>query len=47
MNAYDALLGRARECEAARGHVPNLVAVNFYLRGEVFRVVDALNRRGR
>ena len=43
-NAYDALLGRARECRELRGHVPNLVAVNFYLEGELFRVVDELNR---
>jgi hypothetical protein len=47
VNAYRVLLRRARECETTRSHVPNLVAVNFYLRGEVFRVVDALNRRGR
>ena len=43
MNAYDALLKRARDCQRIRKHVPNLVAVNFYLRGEVFRVVDTLN----
>ena len=29
-----------------RDHVPNLVAVNFYRRGDVFRVVDTLNGVG-
>jgi hypothetical protein len=43
VNAYDALLARARECQRTRTHLPNLVAVNFYLRGDVFRVVDTLN----
>ena len=43
VNAYDALLKRARDCQRIRKHVPNLVAVNFYLRGEVFRAVDTLN----
>ena len=43
MNAYDALLKRARDCQRIRKHLPNLVAVNFYLRGDVFRVVDTLN----
>jgi len=44
VNAYDALLKRARDCQRIRKHLPNLVAVNFYLRGDVFRVVDTLNR---
>jgi hypothetical protein len=43
VNAYDALLARARECRRIRDHIPNLVAVNFYLEGDVFRVVNALN----
>lgn len=43
MNAYDPLLERARDCQRIRNHLPNLVAVNFYLRGELFRVVDTLN----
>jgi hypothetical protein len=43
VNAYDALLGRARECRRLRGQLPNLVAVDFYLRGDLFRVVDTLN----
>ena len=43
VNAYDALLERARECERIRDHLPTLVAVNFYLEGDVFRAVDELN----
>jgi hypothetical protein len=46
VNAYDVLLRRVRECQQMRRHIPNLVAVNFYRRGAVFRVVDALNRVG-
>jgi hypothetical protein len=44
VNAYDPLLERARDCQRIRHHLPNLVAVNFYLEGELFRVVDELNR---
>ena len=29
-----------------RDHIPNLVAMNFYKRGDAFRVVDTLNRAG-
>ena len=43
VNAYEPLLRRARECQRIRKHLPNLVAVDFYLRGDVFRVVDTLN----
>jgi SAM-dependent methyltransferase len=43
VNAYDPLLGRARECERLRGDLPNLVAVDFYRRGDLMRVVDTLN----
>jgi hypothetical protein len=43
VNAYAPLLARARECERIRHHLPNLLAVNFYKRGDVFRVVDTLN----
>ena len=43
VNAYDPLLARARDCARVRDHMPNLVAVNFYLEGDVFRVVDTLN----
>jgi hypothetical protein len=43
VNAYAPLLARLRECERIRGHVPNLVAVNFYRTGDVFKVIDAIN----
>jgi hypothetical protein len=43
VNAYDPLLRRIRECERRRDHFPNLVAVNFYRQGDIFRVVDTLN----
>lgn len=43
VNAYDVLLRRALECQMERGRVPNFVAVNFYDRGNVLAVVDALN----
>lgn len=43
VNARDVLLPRARQCERERGMLPSLVAVNFYARGDVFAVVDALN----
>ncbi len=46
LNAYDFLLRRARQCEAERGHFQNLIAVNFYEVGDVFRVVDTLNGVG-
>ena len=46
VNAYDPLLQRARECQRLRDHVPNLVAVNFYRQGDLFRVVDTLNGVG-
>jgi uncharacterized membrane protein HdeD (DUF308 family) len=43
VNAYRPLLQRARECQRIRGHLPNLLAVNFYKRGDLFGVVDTLN----
>ena len=43
VNARDALLARARECERRRGQPVNLVAVDFYRRGDLFEVVDELN----
>ena len=43
VNAREPLLRRMRECERVRDHLPNLVAVNFYRRGDVFGVVDELN----
>ena len=43
INDYDYLLERARQCAEERGQLPNFVAVNFYLNGDVFDVVDELN----
>ena len=43
VNAYDPLLARARDCARVRRHLTNLVSVNFYLRGDLFEVVDTLN----
>jgi uncharacterized membrane protein HdeD (DUF308 family) len=46
VNAYQPLLARARECMRIRHHLPNLLAVNFYREGDLFRVVDTLNGVG-
>ena len=44
VNAYDALLRRARACAAhPRAAASTCVAVDFYQRGDLFRVVDTLN----
>jgi hypothetical protein len=43
VNAYGPLLRRTQECMRVRHHIPNLVAVNFYRRGALMRVVDTLN----
>src|SRR5262245_50887322 len=43
VNARDLLLPRAQECEHEREHIPNLIAVNFYDRGALLDVVNALN----
>jgi hypothetical protein len=43
VNAYDLLLKRARACERERGMIPNLVAVDFYGTGDLFKVVRTLN----
>lgn len=43
VNAYEPLLIRARNCISVRKHLPNLLAVNFYRQGDLFRVVDTLN----
>jgi hypothetical protein len=43
VNARDPLLRRARACEGIRGHPVNLLAVDFYERGDLFKVVDTLN----
>jgi hypothetical protein len=43
VNAYEPLLARARTCGQIRRHAMNLLAVNFYKRGDVFKVADTLN----
>ena len=43
VNAREPLLRRAQGCERIRDHVPNLLAVDFYRRGDLFGVVDTLN----
>jgi hypothetical protein len=47
VNAYDVLMPRAREFVRERGHIPNIVAVDFFGTGDVFAVVDSLNGIGR
>jgi hypothetical protein len=43
VNARGPLLRRSRACEADRGRRVNLLAVDFYTRGDLFEVVDELN----
>jgi len=43
VNAYEALVARARRCEVERGKLPTVVAVDFYRTGELFRAGRALN----
>ena len=44
VNAYAPLLHRLEECRRIRGHIPNLVAVDFYRRGDLMRAVDTINQ---
>ena len=46
VNAYDVLKPRIDECEIYRGRVPSMIAVNWYDRGDLFRVVNELNGVG-
>ena len=43
VNAYDALVARAKECQAERGRRPTVIAVDFYRTGELLRAVRTLN----
>ena len=43
VNAYDFLLARARRCQRERGHLPNIIAVDFYGTGDLLRVAGKLN----
>lgn len=45
-NAYDVLKPRIEQCVQQRGRVPWMVAVNWYDRGDLFRVVDEYNGVG-
>ena len=44
VNTHDALLDRVRHCEEQRGLMANLIAVDFYGEGDLFGVVQELNR---
>lgn len=43
VNDRDILLPRAEQCREERGTIPNFVAVNYVVLGDVFDVVDELN----
>ncbi len=43
VNARDVLLPRVEDCQRERGQLPNFVAVDYYNRGDLLGVVDALN----
>ncbi len=44
VNTYEALLARARRCEAERGLKPTVLAVDFYRTGDLTKVVGDLNK---
>ncbi|MDX1650245.1 MAG: hypothetical protein R3263_10360, partial [Myxococcota bacterium] len=46
VNDREVLGARVRRCAQERGRLPNLVAVDFYDRGDLLGVVAELNRRG-
>jgi len=46
VNAHDFLLTRARQCQGERGHLPNILAVDFYRSGDLFGVAGELNGVG-
>jgi len=43
VNAHDFLLARARQCQEERGRLPNILAVDFALTGDVVGVAAVLN----
>ncbi|MFT4048695.1 MAG: hypothetical protein QM648_02520 [Solirubrobacterales bacterium] len=43
VNAFDFLWDRVERCRKERAHFPNMVAVDFYRVGDLFKVVDKLN----
>jgi hypothetical protein len=44
VNAFDFLWNRVERCQKARGRFPNMVSVDFYRVGDLFKVVDRLNK---
>ncbi len=46
VNAREPLLARMQTCQRIRHRLPNLVAVDFYRRGDLLGVVNVLNRVG-
>jgi hypothetical protein len=46
VNARQPLLARAQACERIRHRIPNLIAVDFYRRGDLLGVVNTLNGVG-
>jgi len=46
VNTKAALVARADACRKIRGHLPNLLAVNFYGTGDLFAAADELNDVG-
>lgn len=42
-NSRTVLMDRVDDCRAARGRLPNVIAVDFYASGDLFSVVDELN----
>jgi len=45
-NAWGLVLDRARQCSTSRGLHPNLLYIDFFNSGDVFRAADTLNRIG-
>ena len=43
VNDHEFLIARAQQCAEERGRMPNIVAVDFYGRGDLFDVVKELN----
>ena len=43
VNSYDSLYPRMVKCRQERGMIPNYIAVNYFDRGDLFKVVNAVN----
>jgi hypothetical protein len=44
VNSFPVLSQRAGVCAQERGHMPNIIAVDFYRTGDLLRVVNQMNR---